>query len=108
MVWVEPEDGARNVMRDAIVLVRASTPVDPYCLAGIEVRDAEGRVPARLEISSDPCVVVWRPHRLLRPGVPHLVVVEGWRDGWGRRLPPFRGRFVSGPVAGVEQRGGTD
>jgi hypothetical protein len=100
VVWVEPEDGAHNVMRDAIVLVRASIPVDPLHLAGIEVRDAEGRIPARLEISSDPCVVVWRPQRLLRAGAQHIIVVEGWRDGWGRGLPPFRSRFVSGPVGG--------
>jgi len=102
VVWVEPEDGARNVLRDAIVLVRASTPVDPKGLDGIEVRDEEGVVPARLEVSSDPCVVVWRPERLLRAGAPHLIVVEGWRDHRGRQLPPLRSWFVCGPLAGPE------
>ena len=102
VVWVEPEDGARNVLRDAVVLVRASTPVDASGLAGIEVRDEDGVVPAHLALSSDPCVIVWRPKRLLRPGAPHLIVVEGWRDQRGRSLPPLRSWFVCGPLAGSE------
>jgi hypothetical protein len=98
---VEPEDGAAGVFRDALVLARLSHPVDPGSLSGetFSVHDLAGAVPSRVDLSPDHLVVIWRPDRLLDPGVEHRVVAEGLRDRRGWPVAPHRSRFVPGPHA---------
>jgi hypothetical protein len=98
---VEPEDGAAGVFRDAVVLARLSSPIDPSSLSGetFRVCDLAGPVPSRLELSPDQTVLIWRPARLLDPGVEHEVSAEGLRDHCGRRVARHRSRFVPGPLA---------
>jgi hypothetical protein len=98
---VEPGDGAAGVFRDAVVLARLSHPVDPGSLsdATFQVSCPTGLVPSRLELSPDRCVLIWRPERLLDPGLEHEVVAQGLRDQRGRPVAPHRSRFVPGPLA---------
>lgn len=98
---VEPEDGAAGVFRDAVVLARISHPVDPRSLTGetFRVSDPSGAVPSRLELSPDQTVLIWRPERLLHPGVEHEVSAAGLRDHRGRPVAPHRSRFVPGALA---------
>ncbi len=98
VVWVEPEDGAEGVFCDPVVLVRLSHAFDPSILARLRVCDPAGEVPARVEISPDRRVLIWRPERRLCPATEHVVVLEGLRDQQGRGLPELRSRFVSGTL----------
>lgn len=99
VVWVEPEDGAEGVFRDAVVLVRVSQPLDPHSLGHFHVCDESEAVPSRLEASADLRVLIWRPERLLRAGVEHVIVLEGLRDRRGQPLPGLRSRFSCGTLA---------
>jgi hypothetical protein len=103
---VEPPDGATGTLRDDPVLLRLSAPIDEdrFGEATVEVREAEGAVPSRLETLDGGRVLVWWPDRLLRPGREHRVVVRGLRDRLGREAPPLASRFTTGPVAAVELR----
>jgi hypothetical protein len=98
---VEPGDGAAGVFRDAVVLARVSQPVDPDSLsdATFQVSCSTGLVPSRLELSPDRRVLIWRPERLLDPGLEHEVVAHGLRDQRGRPVAPHRSRFVPGALA---------
>lgn len=98
---VEPGDGAAGVFRDAVVLARLSHPLDPGSLseATFQVSCPTGLVPSRVELSSDGCVLIWRPDRLLDAGLEHQVVAEGLRDQRGRPVAPHRSRFVPGALA---------
>lgn len=98
---VEPGDGAAGVFRDAMVLARLSHPVDPGSLSGatFQVSCPTGSVPSRIELSPDGRVLIWRPERLLDPGVEHEVVAHGLRDRRGRPVAPHRSRFVPGTLA---------
>ena len=98
---VEPGDGEAGVFRDALVLARLSHPVDPRSLsdATFRVSCPTGLVPSRLELSADRCVLIWRPERLLEPGLEHEVVAHGLRDQRGRPVAPHRSRFIAGTLA---------
>jgi Big-like domain-containing protein len=98
VMWVEPEDGAEGVLCDSVVLVRFSQPIDPESLGSLRWLDADGEVPARYETSPDRRVLIAHPERPLVPCTPHVVRIDGLRDGRGRPVPSFESRFVSGPV----------
>ncbi|MCG6921851.1 MAG: Ig-like domain-containing protein [Acidobacteria bacterium] len=103
---VDPPDGATGVLRDDPVLVRLSAPVDPDRLseATVEVREADGAVPSRVETLDGGRVLVWWPGRGLRPGREHHVVARGLRDRRGREAPALASRFTPGPLSGREIR----
>ena len=101
---VEPPDGATGVLRDDPVLVRFSAPVDADRLdeATVEVREADGAVPSRVEMLDGGRVLVWWPGRRLRPGQEHRLVASGLRDRRGREAPAFASRFTPGTLSGEE------
>lgn len=101
VTWVEPENGAAGVFRDALVLARLSAPLDPESLSAetFRVCDPAGRVPSSVELSRDQKVVIWRAERLLDPGVEHRVEADGLRDNRGRLVAPHRSCFFPGPLA---------
>jgi hypothetical protein len=103
---VEPPDGATGVMRDDPVLVRLSAPIDTDRLpeATVEVREAEGTVPSRVETVDGGRVLVWWPARRLRPLREHRLVAHGLRDRHGREAPPLSSRFTPGALDGSEIR----
>ena len=103
---VEPPDGARGVLRGDPVLVRLSAPVDVDRLheATLEIREAEGPVPSRVQTLDGGRVLVWWPGRLLRPGHEHRLVARGLRDRKGREAPPLSSRFTPGALDGIEIR----
>jgi hypothetical protein len=96
VVRIDPQDGARMVLRDTPVLIRLSRPADVRSLSerSVRVLDPAGPVPARLSLSADGCVVIWQPQRLLVPGVDHVVVSAGLRDCRGTPVAPSRTSFV--------------
>jgi hypothetical protein len=93
-------------LRDDPVLVRLSAPVDADRLheATLEVREAEGPVPARVEAVDRGRVLVCWPTRRLRPGREHRLVTRGLRDRHGREAPPLSSRFTPGALGGEEIR----
>jgi hypothetical protein len=103
---VEPPDGATGVIRDDPVLVRLSAPVDADRLpeATVEVREAEGTVPSRVETADGGRVLVWWPARRLRPLREHRLVAFGLRDRLGREAPALSSRFTPGALDGEEIR----
>ena len=103
---VEPPDGATGTLRDDPVLLRLSEPLDAdrFPEATVEVKEAEERIPSRVETLDGGRVVVWWPDRLLRAGCEHCLEVRGLRDRLGREAPPLASRFTPGPVAGGELR----
>lgn len=103
---VEPPDGARGVLQDDPVLVRLSAPVDADRLAEatLEVREADGTVPARIQTLDGGRVLVCWPSRWLRPGREHLLVARGLRDRHGREAPALASRFTPGPLSGAQMR----
>lgn len=104
VVRVDPEDGAGGVLRDSPVLLRLSRPLDPASLsrASFDVRDGEGSVPARVGLSPDGRVLIWRPARTLAGDAEHLVIASGLRDEGGREVAAHRSRFVTGRLGGVD------
>jgi hypothetical protein len=96
VVRIDPQDGARMVLRDTPVLIRLSRPADVRSLSerSVRVLDPAGPVPARLSLSADGCVVIWQPQRLLVPGVEHCIVSTGLRDCRGTPVAPSRTFFV--------------
>lgn len=96
VVRIDPQDGARMVLRDTPVLIRLSRPADVRSLSerSVKVLDPAGQVPARLSLSADGCVVIWQPQRLLVPGVEHVVLSAGLRDCRGLPVAPLRTSFV--------------
>ena len=103
---VEPPDGARGVLRGDPVLVRFSAPVDVDRLheATLEILEAAGPVPSRVQTLDGGRVLVWWPGRLLRPGQEHRLVARGLRDRKGREAPPLASRFTPGALDGMEIR----
>ena len=103
---VEPPDGATGVLRDDPVLVRFSVPVDEDRLAEatVEVREADGAVPSRVQTLDGGRVLVWWPGRRLRPGREHRFVASGLRDRLGREAPRLSSRFTPGALSGDEIR----
>jgi hypothetical protein len=103
---VDPPDGAIGVLRDDPVLVRLSAPIDADRLgeATVEVREADGAVPSRVETLDGGRVLVWWPGRRLRPGREHHLVARGLRDRRGREAPALASRFTPGPLSGQEIR----
>ena len=96
VVRVDPADGLTCVFRDTPVLVRLSRPADQASLsaATFGVEDPDGLVPARVRLSPDGCVVIWRAERLLEAGVEHRVRLAGLLDQRGREVTPYGSRFV--------------
>jgi hypothetical protein len=107
---VEPPDGATGVLQDDPVLVRLSAPVNPDRLAEatLEVREADGPVPSRVQTLDGGRVLVCWPRRRLRPGREHLLVARGLRDRRGREAPALASRFTPGPLSGEEIRSRSD
>jgi hypothetical protein len=103
---VTPSDGATGTLRDDPVLLRLSAPIDADRLgeATVEVREAEGPVPCRVEMVDGGRVVVWWPDRLLHPGRVHRLEVRGLRDRKGREAPALSSSFTPGPVTAAELR----
>jgi hypothetical protein len=103
---VEPPDGARGVLRGDPVLVRLSEPVDVDRLheATLEILEAAGPVPSRVQTLDGGRVLVWWPRRLLRPGQEHRLVAQGLRDRRGREAPPVSSRFTPGALDGFAIR----
>jgi hypothetical protein len=103
---VDPPDGAIGVLRDDPVLVRLSAPVDVDRLgeATVEVREADGVVPSRLQTLDGGRVLVWWPARRLRPGREHHLLASGLRDRRGREAPALASRFTPGVLGGAEIR----
>jgi hypothetical protein len=93
---VDPHDGATGVFRDTPIVASLSHPLQPSSVTpeAFAVEDEKGAVPGRPSLSADGRCVVWRPERLLDPGVPHRVKVAGLRDVRGRALAPHQSRFV--------------
>jgi hypothetical protein len=104
VVRVDPRDGASGVFRDAMVVARLSHPADGSSVDGesFRVEDGSGPIPARLELSPDGCVLIWRPQRALAPGVEHVVIAAGLRDRRDRELPPYESRFVTCDLSGSD------
>jgi hypothetical protein len=104
VVRVEPPDGAAGVFRDGPVLVRVSQPLDRRSLSGdtVSVVDAFGAIPARIELSVDAHVVIWRPERSLLPCLEHRLEVRGLRDRSGSEVPAHVSRFFPGGLSSHE------
>jgi len=104
VVRVEPPDGARGVLRDDPILLLLSGPVDADRLgeAMVELREAEGALPSRVESLAGGRVLVLRALRRFSAGREHRLRVEGLRDALGHEAPPLDVRFVTGPVAGAD------
>jgi len=96
VVALDPQDGASGVFRDALVVASLSHAIDPASLSAetFAVADDDGPVPGRAVASADGRCLVWRPGRLLVPGVCHRVEMAGLKDDRGRVLVPHRSRFV--------------
>jgi hypothetical protein len=101
VIRVEPPDGAVGTLTDAPVLMRLSHRIDPGSLspAAVSVRDPFGPVPARLELSLDGRVVIWRPERPLLPCLEHRLELCGLLDFRGREVRPYVSRFVPGSLS---------
>lgn len=101
VIRVEPPDGTVGTLTDGPVLVRLSHCVDPSSLSPVtvSVTDAFGSVPARLELSSDGRVVIWRPERPLLPCLEHRVEILGLVDFRGQAIEPHVSRFVPGSLS---------
>jgi hypothetical protein len=105
VMWVEPEDGAEGVLCDSVVLVRFSQPIDPESLGGLRWLDPTGDVPTRLETSRDRRVLIAHAERRLVPCTPHVLRIDGLRDGKGRSVPAVESRFVSGALGHADIAG---
>jgi len=107
VVRVDPADGLRGVFRDTPVLVRLSRPADPMTVRvdTVHVTFAGGRVPARLRLSPDGRVIVWRGDDLLETAVEHVLTIAGVRDTRGRDVLPHRSRFVPSTLTWAELAG---
>ncbi len=101
---VDPPHGSAGVFRDASVLICLSHAADPASVdrTTFTVCDSQGIVPARLLLSPDRHLVIWRPERLLVAGDSHLLVVSGVRDAAGREIAPHASCFVPCDLAGVD------
>ena len=109
--WVmhsTPEDGASFVLRDTPVLLRLSHAADPSSLtpSAVRVLDPCGEVPGALRWVSFGHVLIWRPLRLLVPGVEHVVHAAGLRDRRGREVAAHMSRFVACGLSSLDLRDG--
>jgi hypothetical protein len=107
VVRVDPADGLRGVFRDTPVLVRLSRPADPMTVRPdtVHVEYAGGRVPARLRLSPDGRVIVWRADELLETALEHVITIGGVRDARGRDVLPHCSRFVPSTLTWAELAG---
>ncbi|HVR69583.1 MAG TPA: Ig-like domain-containing protein [Vicinamibacteria bacterium] len=97
VVRVDPRDGATGVFRDAPVVACLSHAADVSSVGPETFRVEEqggDAVPGRLRLSPDRAVVIWTAHRLLTPGIEHVVTADGLRDARGGRVAPYSSRFV--------------
>ncbi len=96
VLFVDPEDGATGILRDAPVALRLSAPLDPDCLGPdtLRIHDDAGRVPGQARLLADGCLLLWRAARPLRALALHFVVAQGLRDRRGRAIAPHWSRFV--------------
>lgn len=104
---MDPPDGVTGVFRDALVVASLSHPLDhsSVCSRTFRVEDQVGAVPARLMLSPDGRVLIWRGRRLLVPNVEHHVILSGLRDAQGRDVIPHRSRFVPCDVFWIDPSG---
>ena len=93
---VDPSDGATQILRDAPVVLRLATPVDPASLSAetVTVEDPDGSLKGRLRVSPDRQVVIWAGERPFKAGVLHFVSIRGLRDARGRTIPAHLSCFV--------------
>lgn len=96
VLFVDPEDGATGIFRDAPVALRVSAPLDPQCLGpdSFRVHDDAGMVPGQARLLADGRLLLWRAARPLRALALHFVVAQGLRDRRGRAIAPHWSRFV--------------
>jgi len=101
---IDPPPDSCGVFRDAPVVLSLTHPVDPGTADArtVAVADAEGVIPASVEVILDGRFVVWRAQRLLAPGELHLVYLEGLRDHRGRAFPPFSSCFFPCDLASTD------
>jgi hypothetical protein len=97
ILFVDPEDGATGVFRDAPIALRTSVPLDPASVGpgSIRVHDDAGTVPGSARLIADGSLVLWTPERLLRADALHFIVADGLRDRRGRVVAPLWSRFVA-------------
>jgi Bacterial Ig-like domain len=93
---MDPTDGATGVFCDTPIVASLSHPLQASSVTAeaFAVEDEAGAVPGEPALTPDGRCVVWRPARLLVPGVAHRVRVAGLRDVRGRTMAPHQSRFV--------------